>query len=450
MIRLSKNTFTDLAIRMIGFGLLVGLVFPPFVVLMGVSKSIAYSLWFILACILAGVIVGFVNIVLSRVTVRNRLKILTGKMQEVKRQIVLISESGDIKECDPEQCYIPVDSNDEFGQSTQAFNELIESFSSSLRTLDEIKNYTEVFSSQLDLLALSNIALGLAIQSSAAKAGAIFLEQDGEIRLLTAFGIKEAPALVDDQNILEAFSKGHPRSISHPDGIVVESTLLQFHPSEILIEPVKFKSIPIAVVLLAKDQPFETDFRKQLSLFSLSLAIALHNAVEHEQLQKLAALDPLTEVFNRRFGLIRLREEYTRAVRKDLPLGVLMFDIDHFKKVNDVYGHVAGDRVLKSVTKQIRQCMREGDIAIRYGGEEFMLVLPGASKADSFKIAERIRHIIKDNKTTYGDNDIYITISIGCDSYPETAIDGEQELIVNADEALYRAKDSGRDKVMIH
>lgn len=445
----SKRTFLDLAIRMIGFGVLIGIVFPFFVLLMGVPREIALSAVFITACVVAGLIVGLVNILISKITVRKKLRLLTAKMDEVKNSILQIAENGNTSACDPEHCSIPVESNDEFGQSAKAFNELIGAFARSLRTLDEIKTYTDIFSSQLDLQALTDNVLDLVIRSSAASAGALFIDREGEIELLASVGIREAGSLVTNPMILTAFSKGLPSVVGHPDEVIVESTLTQFHPKEVLIEPVKFKNIPIGVILLAKAEPFEADYKKHISIFSLSLAVALHNALEHEQLQKLAALDPLTGIYNRRFGLVRLHEEFSRAVRKDLPLAVLMFDIDHFKKVNDTYGHVAGDRVLKNITRLIRQGMREGDILIRYGGEEFLLLLPGASKTDALRIAERIRHIVRENKVSYASSQIGITVSIGCDSYPESPVTSDQDLIANADEALYLAKNSGRDKVVM-
>lgn len=445
-----RNTFLDLATRMIGFGLLIGIVFPFFMILLGVPKSVAFSGLFLASCIIAGVLVGFVNILISRITVRSKLTVLTGKMREVKDSIIMISENGRIGDCNPEHCSIPVETDDEFGQSATAFNELITSFAGSLRMLDDIKTFTAIFSSQLDLHALSEYALDRVMNGTGADAGAILLEQDGEICVLQSFGIREANSLSSDTHILNSFSKGETYIISHPDEIIVESTLTQFHPKAVIIEPVKFKNVPIAIILLAKAESFQADYSKQLSIFTQSLAVALHNALEHEQLQKLAALDPLTGILNRRFGMVRLHEEYSRSVRRGIPLGVLMFDIDHFKQVNDTYGHVVGDRVLRNITSMIRQGIREGDILLRYGGEEFMVILPGASKDDAFTIAERVRHIVRDNITTYGDNQISVTISVGLDSMPETTISGEQELITNADEALYRSKNSGRDKVTIH
>ena len=94
-------------------------------------------------------------------------------------------------------------------------------------------------------------------------------------------------------------------------------------------------------------------------------------------------MDPLTDAYNRRFGLARLREEFSRAVRAENPLGILMLDLDHFKAINDTYGHLVGDRVLRAVATACRRVVREGDILIRYGGEEFLVLLPGAGPPTS-------------------------------------------------------------------
>ena len=444
------NTFFSLAIRMVGFGLLIGIVFPYFMLLLGVPKTIVFNGLFLISCIVAGVIVGFVNILISRVTVKRKLSVLTGKMLEVKDSVITISENGRIGDCNPEHCCVPVETNDDFGQSALAFNELIASFASSLRMLEDIKTYTAIFSSQLDLHALAEYALERMIGGTDADAGAILFDQESEIAVLHSFGIRDAESLARDPHILRSFTKGESYRIVQPTELIVESTLTQFHPKEVLIEPVEFKSIPIAVILLAKAEPFQTDYGKQLSIFTQSLAVAMHNAQEHDQLQKLAALDPLTGILNRRFGMVRLHEEYTRSVRRGSPLGVLMFDIDHFKLVNDTYGHVVGDRVLKNISAQIRHGIREGDILLRYGGEEFLAILPGASKEDAYLIAERVRYIIKEYKTEYGDQQICVTVSVGCDSMPESSIGSELELVANADEALYRAKNTGRDKCVVY
>ncbi len=224
-----------------------------------------------------------------------------------------------------------------------------------------------------------------------------------------------------------------------PDDIIVESILTEFRPKEAIAQPVKYKGIPLGIIVLATATHFSLALSKELDIFANGLGLALHNSLEHEQLQKLAALDPLTGIYNRRFGLTRLHEEYDRSVRSGVSIGVMIFDIDHFKQVNDTYGHIAGDRVLRNITQLARTALRDGDILIRYGGEEFLIVLPGASKKDLSLVAERMRLIIRESETSYGESKIKVTINIGCDAYPETDLNKDQDLLINAYEALYWA-----------
>ncbi|MEF9427520.1 MAG: GGDEF domain-containing protein [Candidatus Mariimomonas ferrooxydans] len=123
-----------------------------------------------------------------------------------------------------------------------------------------------------------------------------------------------------------------------------------------------------------------------------------------------------------------------------------MFDIDFFKKVNDTYGHLAGDRILVHISKLIKPLLREGDVLMRYGGEEFCAILPGASNEDSLKMAERIRFSVQESKVVYSEFEIRITLSLGISSYPENNVEHEQELLAAAYEALYISRESGRNK----
>ena len=176
--------------------------------------------------------------------------------------------------------------------------------------------------------------------------------------------------------------------------------------------------------------------------------MAIHNETIHEQIQELAAIDPLTGIYNRRFGLTRLKDEMTRSYRNSSPLGVAMMDIDHFKHLNDNYGHLAGDKALVSCAKTVKNLLREGDFVLRYGGEEFLIVLPGASMKDTFELVEKIRRVIEENIINYGEFKIRFTASMGVASIPENKLLGEDELISRVDEALYIAKESGRNRVI--
>jgi len=146
--------------------------------------------------------------------------------------------------------------------------------------------------------------------------------------------------------------------------------------------------------------------------------------------------------------MIRLNEEFNRSVRTNSPLGVFMADIDFFKSVNDTYGHTVGDRVLIHFSALAKQSLREGDILVRYGGEEFMAILPGASIKDTAMVSERFRRMLQESVVHHLENEIKITVSIGVASYPNHSISKIEDLVDIADKALYKAKDNGRNCVM--
>jgi diguanylate cyclase (GGDEF)-like protein len=146
--------------------------------------------------------------------------------------------------------------------------------------------------------------------------------------------------------------------------------------------------------------------------------------------------------------MARLSEEFSRAVRAENPLGVLMFDLDRFKSINDTYGHLAGDRVLRAVAMTCRRVLREGDVLVRYGGEEFLVLLPGAGAADVSAIGERLRRAVGETTVPEGDQRITVTVSVGGATYSDV-VDSPVTLIARADEALYEAKESGRNRLIV-
>ena len=124
--RVTRKIFNDLAIWMIGFGIVVGIIFPFFARAFGVQSEIAYSPWFFAACIGAGILVGSVNIILSRVVIARKLRLLISRMQMVRDNLMKVVRGGDLDECTPEKCHIPVDSSDEIGDSARTFNSLVD------------------------------------------------------------------------------------------------------------------------------------------------------------------------------------------------------------------------------------------------------------------------------------------------------------------------------------
>jgi len=127
---------------------------------------------------------------------------------------------------------------------------------------------------------------------------------------------------------------------------------------------------------------------------------------------------------------------------------VLMIDIDHFKEINDDHGHLAGDMVLREVARLLTDSVRTVDSVGRYGGEEFLLVLPHTTRADAVKTAERIRKRIEEHAFWTGEKELEVTVSVGISSFPAEGVDSPSALLREADIALYRAKESGRNRVV--
>lgn len=174
--------------------------------------------------------------------------------------------------------------------------------------------------------------------------------------------------------------------------------------------------------------------------------ITLQKELENK-LEKMALYDALTGLYNRGSFTKALQDELKRADRYRKPISLLLIDIDFFKKVNDIYGHLAGDAVLKSVASMIKSSIRNSDYAARYGGEEFVVILPETNTEDSIILAERIRVAIEEKEFKISmDVTIHLTVSIGIGSTLLKQISPEQ-LIETADKALYKAKANGRNQV---
>jgi two-component system, cell cycle response regulator len=184
-----------------------------------------------------------------------------------------------------------------------------------------------------------------------------------------------------------------------------------------------------------------------MALFPLTLArMAAMVAAQ----RRMATTDSVTELGNRRFFDEQLSRLVTRARHRDGRLGVLLLDLDHFKQINDTYGHDVGDRVLARISRALRDCVRPGDTIARYGGEEFAAGLPGLHGTALIEVAERIRREVA-AATVTGSNGltVAVTVSIGAACLPEDGLTPDG-LLRAADMALYEAKRGGRDRTVYH
>lgn len=279
----------------------------------------------------------------------------------------------------------------------------------------------------------------------------VLLVRSGERLVpLAGKGIREVPAMgaEDDRLIAQSLREhrtlrlANPPSEQHP---WIGRALP--HARNVLCLPMYSEGSALGILLLENPETrgarIERRAVEMLERFVSQAALALTNARLLAQVRALAAADGLTGVANRRTFDTRLAAEIDRSVRSGQPLSLVLFDVDHFKRLNDTYGHQAGDETLQRVAAALQAGARSIDLVARYGGEEFALVLPGASASGAAEVAERIRQAIASMP-----GEPSVTASMGVADFPSAALNAT-DLVAAADEALYAAKSGGRNRVAV-
>lgn len=303
---------------------------------------------------------------------------------------------------------------------------------------DAMKNIAKIIESQYELNYIIPIIGEILDTFISNHLIYIFLKSDGEFKL-------KWPSNCLDNKIETNLQKLSPTS----------TTMLSADKMTGYFPLINENSVAGAIVTkstLEPVTPVETEYLEQLAS---QTSTTINRANVYAEILKHATLDALTGFYNRRQMEERIKQETASAKRKKTPLCAIMIDIDYFKSVNDNYGHTAGDFILKTASKIIRSQLREYDIASRYGGEEFAIILPYTKQEEAIMVAERLRKAVADKiiniehvNTKNDTKTIQITISLGICCFKDT--DRPEELLMNADRALYDAKESGRNKVVVY
>jgi two-component system, cell cycle response regulator len=169
-----------------------------------------------------------------------------------------------------------------------------------------------------------------------------------------------------------------------------------------------------------------------------------------KQMYESALRDGLTKAFNKKYFTDRLESEFTFSIRHSTPLALVLFDIDFFKKVNDTYGHQAGDYVLTEISTLLTATLRAEDVFARYGGEEFAVICRGSDSAQAQVVGERLRKAVEAHKFVFEGTHIPITISVGVAVIPDDTVKIASDIVALADKALYASKRGGRNRVTVH
>lgn len=203
----------------------------------------------------------------------------------------------------------------------------------------------------------------------------------------------------------------------------------------------------VGVLIFYRNTKFSNKEIKQLETMIAALIYPLRNALLYKNAVEKAHRDPVTGVNNRTAMDSVLIQEMNLAKRHAAPLSIIIFDIDKFKQINDTYGHIAGDAILKRVAECMSSCVRGSDVIFRYGGEEFVVLLRNTKKPGAKLLAERIRKAVESMHFNYEELKIKITISAGLASFVKN--DSVESFLERCDEALYKAKQSGRNCVVV-
>lgn len=209
---------------------------------------------------------------------------------------------------------------------------------------------------------------------------------------------------------------------------------------------------PIGLLFLAsrdlKGKDFDFDIAALISLVGNNFSLILDKLNLFQETKRLSITDSLTGLYNRRYFYKHLEIEIARAKRYRNTFSLMLFDIDNFKKINDTYGHQAGDEVLQEMSKILISISRETDIVARYGGEEFIIILPNTSEDEAFSLANRIKTTVEHNAFSINSSEkVSLTLSGGISSYPKNAADAKS-LLYAADTALYSAKAAGKNTIL--
>ncbi|MGC8756431.1 MAG: diguanylate cyclase [bacterium] len=324
-------------------------------------------------------------------------------------------------------------------------------------------SFVRTLSHSIDTIDIAKTSLNEILRITNAKSGFFAIKDEhNKFRIVYTQNIDkeltDERIFIDTEPILDGIAENRTPSITQ----ITVPQLKTLHPFLYsLYTPDKSIKYAIIIPLLGKTEELgiiilymENTINERISIILETLinqiSISLYNSILFDKLNKLAITDGLTSLHNHRHFQEYLEVEVKEAIRYNKALSLLMIDIDHFKLLNDKYGHPQGDRVLKKLSDIIMQTIRDVDYAARYGGEEFCVVLPNTDSKGAYKITERLRRNIESLvlKTDAGEN-IKFTISTGISSIPEDA-KNKEEILLHSDKALYYSKENGRNKTTIY
>ncbi|MDP9750860.1 sensor domain-containing diguanylate cyclase [Thermoanaerobacter pentosaceus] len=328
------------------------------------------------------------------------------------------------------------------------------------KRLNAIYEMVKMINSKLELEKILDTIMEVISQVVSISAAAIYLtDSNGVAALVKSIGNREGEGgfkknyFKDEGIIGKCISSNKTIAIKDlkQDKRFLKEQFLHNYGS-VVVSPLRSSGSAIGclAVLHVDTNVFDEDSVRIIEIIVDQASVAIINAKRYYEVTKKSITDPLTKTYNRRYFNDALMENIMRADENSEPVSLIMFDLDNFKLINDTYGHLIGDEVLKEVAKRIKNNVRSDDIVARFGGEEFAVILPKLTAEQAYTIAERIRSEVSSKPVKTEKGDIHITITGGVADYPRKA-DSAEKLISHADRALYAGgKSKGRNKIAIY
>ena len=349
---------------------------------------------------------------------------------------------------------LPVRGTDEFSQFGAVFNDMSSQLEQRIDELDSERRRVQEFGQRF----------GAALASTHDVAGLLEIVVDSAVQLARAQGARLLVADEGTDVLVEQLRRGDlgaaagllDAPVRYGEGIEgralqTRQAVIGDEPAPLLAAPLVAEERVLGLLTLVGDpeRPFGRDDAERVGSLVGQGAVAIENARLHRLIQKQAKTDPLTQLLNRREFEEQLAREVERAQRFGTPVGLVVLDLDDFKLINDRFGHLAGDGVLKAAAGAIRQCTREIDQPARWGGEEFAVILPHTGLDGAARLAERLRQAIGERQIPTPDGrSVRVTASFGVAALPGSGTT-QVELTAAADDAVYRSKRAGKNRVSL-
>ncbi|MBI5598650.1 MAG: diguanylate cyclase [Deltaproteobacteria bacterium] len=373
---------------------------------------------------------------------------------DITRPIDLLSTAMDSVGKGELETIVELKTGDEFEKLGNGFNAMADGIREREERLKKHYEVAKLLMSTLDLKGLLNNMLKVVLDVTGSQMGIVYLYEavDEKLSPIVHYGtVSEIPSLKPGEGYpgraaaeKTTFVLSPPRDSAE---IIIELGYTKVVPVEVAYVPLVHQDKLLGVLVLGSVKEFRKEERMLFDYLANQISIALDNAIMHHKIQELSITDPLTTLYNRRYLNLRLAEEWARSVRHNQPLSVLLSDADNFKSVNDTYGHEKGDEVLKGIAGILKKNVRKEDLAARYGGEEFVLVLPDTTSDEAYAFAERIRKASEGKPYDWMDRPV--TVSIGVATFPDVKVSNFEELLQTADQAMYKAKVGGKNRVVV-